>query len=128
MNSKSEDVGLLVVKIHQGVNLKVKHPLVVLQVGPELKHTTPKFNDQNPIWEETFRFTLEKPAEAMLHVIVCSMSRMDKFLHKNMLGVVDLRIADVVKEKNIYSISNFGNGQVHMELQLQHATSGALIS
>ncbi|XP_076918846.1 protein C2-DOMAIN ABA-RELATED 11-like [Bidens hawaiensis] len=126
--SKSEGAGLLVVTINQGVRLNVKHPYVSLRVGSELKHTTTKFYDQNPVWVEEFQFTLEKPAEAVLWLTVCSASQMDRFLHKDVLGGVEISIADVVREKHMTSIYHFGGGRIHVELHFQHATREAFIN
>ncbi|XP_076911804.1 uncharacterized protein LOC143569890 isoform X2 [Bidens hawaiensis] len=49
MAFKSEDVGVLVVTIHRGVNLEVKHPFVTLLVGTDKRHTTTKKHNQNPV-------------------------------------------------------------------------------
>ncbi|XP_076881920.1 synaptotagmin-2-like [Bidens hawaiensis] len=120
--SKSEDAGVLVITIHRGVNLEVKHPFVSLLVGTDKKHTTTKKHNQNPVWDESFQFTLEKPAEAILDLEVCSGSVMDRIHHKYNLGGVKIDVMDVVKQKHTNSIFHIGNGSIHAELHFLHST------
>ncbi|MFS8029368.1 putative protein kinase RLK-Pelle-CrRLK1L-1 family [Helianthus anomalus] len=111
--ASSEGGGLLVVTIHEANNLQGKHPFVLLRVGHDIKRTTTMKNNQNPVWKETFKFTLEKPTKAILHLVVCS----DSWSKKDILGDVDISLADVVKEKQMNNMYNFGNGRIHVELQ-----------
>ncbi|XP_021999048.1 probable receptor-like protein kinase At5g38990 isoform X2 [Helianthus annuus] len=112
--ASSEGGGLLVVTIHEGNDLKGKHPFVILRVGDDIKRTT---NNQNPVWKETFKFTLEKPTKAILHLVVCSDARSKK----DILGDVDISLADVVKEKQMNNMYNIGNGRIHVELQWERS-------
>ncbi|KAJ0495262.1 putative protein kinase RLK-Pelle-CrRLK1L-1 family [Helianthus annuus] len=81
--ASSEGGGLLVVTIHEGNDLKGKHPFVILRVGDDIKRTTTMKNNQNP----------------------------------DILGDVDISLADVVKEKQMNNMYNIGNGRIHVELQ-----------
>ncbi|KAI3744565.1 hypothetical protein L1987_57648 [Smallanthus sonchifolius] len=73
--------------------------------------------NQNPVWKETFKFTLEKPTKAILKLAVLSdWSSWGNNLKEN-LGDVDISVADVVKEKHMDNIYNIGDGQIHVELQ-----------
>ncbi|XP_076918849.1 synaptotagmin-1-like [Bidens hawaiensis] len=119
MASKSADAGVLVVTIDRGVNLEVKHLYVSLLVGSDKKHTTTKKHNQNPVWEETFHFTLEKPADAILDLEVYSDSLMDRIHDKYKLGGVKI---DVVKAKHKNNIFPIGNGCIHAELYFMHST------
>ncbi|KAI3744559.1 hypothetical protein L1987_57642 [Smallanthus sonchifolius] len=114
----SEGGGLLVVTIHEGNDLEGKHPFVILRVGHDIRRTTTMKNNQNPVWKETFKFTLEKPTKAILHLVVCS----DSWSKKAVLGDVDVIVADVVKEKQMNNIYNIGNGRIHVELQWESST------
>ncbi|KAJ0580657.1 putative C2 domain-containing protein [Helianthus annuus] len=95
----------------QGNDLvKGKHPFVILRVvGHDIKRTTTMKNNQNPVW----KFTLEKPTKAILHLVVCS----DSWSKKDILGDVDISLADVVKEKQMNNMYNIGNTRIHVELQ-----------
>ncbi|XP_076894255.1 putative serine/threonine-protein kinase PBL7 [Bidens hawaiensis] len=90
---ESDRGGSLVVTIHEGNDLKEKHSYTV-------KH------NHNPVWKETFKFTLEKPAQAILHLDVSDLN---------------ISVADVVKEKHMNYIYNVGTGRIHVELQWEPA-------
>ncbi|KAL8269051.1 hypothetical protein R6Q59_002849 [Mikania micrantha] len=60
--SASDGGGLLAVTIHEGNNLKGKHPFVILRVGHDIKRTATMKNNQNPVWKERFKYAVEKPA------------------------------------------------------------------
>ncbi|KAJ0727103.1 putative protein kinase RLK-Pelle-DLSV family [Helianthus annuus] len=111
--ASSEGGGWLVVTIHEANNLEGKHPFVLLRVGDDIKRTTTIKNNRNPVWKETFRFTLEKPTKAILHLFVCSANWNVKLV----LGDVEISVADVVKEKQMNNRYNIGNGRIHVELQ-----------
>ncbi|XP_076911802.1 uncharacterized protein LOC143569890 isoform X1 [Bidens hawaiensis] len=71
-NSKNEDGGWLVVTVHEGVNLQLEHPRVMLAIGTDSAFTTIKYDNLNLVWEESFRFTLKKPQEEILILTVYS--------------------------------------------------------
>ncbi|XP_076918848.1 synaptotagmin-2-like [Bidens hawaiensis] len=118
MVSESDGAGVLMVTIHRGFNLNVRRPYVGVLVGSDKKYTTAK-QSKNPVWEESLRFGLEKPAEAELLLVVYSDLTMDKFLDKHILGRVRISVADVVREKHMNSIYHIGNGRIHAELQFR---------
>ncbi|KAD4983189.1 hypothetical protein E3N88_19860 [Mikania micrantha] len=108
-----EGGGLLAVTIHEGNNLKAKHSFVIMRVGYDIKRTWTMRNNQNPVWKETFKFAVKKPAKAVLRLVVCSSSWIKK---SEVLGDVDISVADVVQEKHM-NIYNIGNSRIHVELQ-----------
>ncbi|KAK1425816.1 hypothetical protein QVD17_21177 [Tagetes erecta] len=77
------DGGTLVVTIHEGNNLKMRKPYVNLSIGYDIRRTTTWMKGHDPIWKETFKFTLEKPAKATLQLAVLSESKIDASLWKS---------------------------------------------
>ncbi|KAK1425819.1 hypothetical protein QVD17_21180 [Tagetes erecta] len=108
--------GLLVVIIHKGNDLERRRNLFVfLRIGYDMRSTTKVSKNQNPVWEETFKFTLDKPAKSVLHLVVEADSSYGNNLKDN-LGDVDIRVADVVKEKHMNYWYKVGTGRLHVEL------------
>ncbi|KAI3796014.1 hypothetical protein L1987_38675 [Smallanthus sonchifolius] len=111
--------GLLVVTIHEGNDLKGKHPHISLRVGFDMRKTKMMMNHKNHVWEETFNFNVKRPAKATLHLVVCSNSLREAF--KGDLGEMDISVADVVKQKHINNVYNIGNGRIHVDLRWEHS-------
>ncbi|KAL8269063.1 hypothetical protein R6Q59_002861 [Mikania micrantha] len=85
---------------------------IVTALENSLRYQTMR-NNQNPVWKETFKFAVKKPAKAVLRLVVCSSSWIKK---SEVLGDVDISVADVVQEKHM-NIYNIGNSRIHVELQ-----------
>lgn len=117
--------GLLAVIIHEAQDVEGKHhtnPFVrVLFKGEERKTKHVKKN-RDPRWEEEFQFMLEEPpTNDRIHVEVVSTSTHLGLLHpKEILGYVDINLADVVNNKRInekYHLIDSKNGKIQIEMQ-----------
>ncbi|KAK1425820.1 hypothetical protein QVD17_21181 [Tagetes erecta] len=111
----SECGGLLVVTIDRGYNLGRK-PYVHLHLRQDLRATTKK-TAENQVWDETFKFTLDKPSKATLRLMVFTDSWFDHIRGRYHLGMVDISVADVIKKGRLKDTYNFGNGHLRVELQ-----------
>lgn len=118
------DGGLLVVSVHQAQDLEGKHhtnPYVrLLLKGEERKTKTIKKN-RDPRWEEDFEFMLEEPpTDDKLRVEVFSTSSRIGFHPKELLGYVDINLADAVSNRRInqnYNLIESKNGRIQIEVQ-----------
>nr|XP_027091681.1 synaptotagmin-2 isoform X2 [Coffea arabica] len=125
-----ESGGLLVVIVHEAQDLEGKHhtnPSVRLLFRGEERRTKPVKKNRDPRWEEEFQFMLdEPPTDDRIHVEVVSTSSRMGLLHpKEILGYVDIYLADVVSNKRMnerYHLIDSKNGRIQIELQWR--TSG----
>ncbi|CDP07376.1 unnamed protein product [Coffea canephora] len=125
-----ESGGLLVVIVHEAQDLEGKHhtnPSVRLLFRGEERRTKPVKKNRDPRWEEEFQFMLdEPPTDDRIHVEVVSTSSRMGLLHpKEILGYVDIHLADVVSNKRMnerYHLIDSKNGRIQIELQWR--TSG----
>ncbi|KAJ4964296.1 hypothetical protein NE237_024235 [Protea cynaroides] len=116
--------GVLVIIVHEAEDLEGKYhtnPYVrILFMGEERKTKRLKKN-RNPRWEEEFTFTLEEPPiNDRLHVEVISTSSKSLLHPKELLGYVDINLADVVHNKRInekFHLIDSKNGKILIELQ-----------
>ncbi|XP_043812478.1 synaptotagmin-2 isoform X2 [Manihot esculenta] len=117
--------GLFVVIVHEAQDVEGKHhtnPYVRLLFRGEERRTKLVKKNRDPRWEEEFQFTLEEPpTNDRLHVEVVSASSRIGLLHpKEILGYVDINLADVVNNKRInekYHLIDSRNGRIQIELQ-----------
>ncbi|KAJ0845428.1 putative C2 domain-containing protein [Helianthus annuus] len=117
--------GLLVVTIHEGSDIKVKakHPYIDLRIGLDYRKTETMNNRQHHVWEETFKFTVENPAKATLHLELCSSSWRESFsLAYQGSSLVDISVADVVKQKHMDNVYDIANGRIRVELRWEPST------
>ncbi|KAI7726820.1 LOW QUALITY PROTEIN: hypothetical protein M8C21_019517, partial [Ambrosia artemisiifolia] len=110
----SSNGGFLVVTIHEGNDLKRGRLHVGLRVGFDAKKTETITNNGYVVWDETFRFTIEKPSKAVLHLVPTINHWTSQ---KEVVGDLDISVADVVKEKLMNNIYNIAGGRLHVELQ-----------
>ncbi|OVA19601.1 C2 calcium-dependent membrane targeting [Macleaya cordata] len=117
--------GLLVVIVHSAEDVEGKHhtnPYVRIIFRGEERKTKHVKKNRDPRWEEEFTFMLEEPPiNDKLHVEVVSTSSRIGLLHpKEILGYVDINLADVVSNKRInekYHLIDSKNGKIQIELQ-----------
>ncbi|KAF5762211.1 putative protein kinase RLK-Pelle-CrRLK1L-1 family [Helianthus annuus] len=117
--------GLLVVTIHEGSDIKVKakHPYIDLHIGLDFRKTETMNNHQHHVWEETFKFTVENPAKATLHLeLCCSSFRESLRLEYQGSSSVDISVADVVKQKHIDNVYDIAKGRIRVELRWEPST------
>nr|XP_043626896.1 probable serine/threonine-protein kinase PBL1 [Erigeron canadensis] len=118
--------GFLIVTIHKAYDLQTKNPFIMLRVGHDFRKSTVVKNNRNPVWEETFKFTIAKPPtkKTTLYMVVCS--RVSNFIFPSTtetMGDFDIILADVVKERHINKIYNLPKGRLHVELQWEPSAS-----
>ncbi|KAI3744562.1 hypothetical protein L1987_57645 [Smallanthus sonchifolius] len=110
--------GVLVDTIHEGSDLERRNAFDFLRLGYDMRRTTSGYKNNNPVWKETFKFTLEKPAKAILKLAVLSdSSSWPRNNLKENLGDVDISVLDVVKEKHMNNVYNIGNGRIELQLE-----------
>ncbi|XP_015884867.2 synaptotagmin-2 [Ziziphus jujuba] len=117
--------GLFVILVHEAEDVEGKHhtnPYVRLLFRGEERRTKQVKKNRDPRWDEEFSFTLEEPpTNDKLHVEVISASSRMGLLHpKEILGYVDIRLADVVNNRRInekYHLIDSKNGRIQIELQ-----------
>lgn len=117
--------GLLAVIIHEAQDVEGKHhtnPFVRLLFKGEERKTKHVKKNRDPRWEEEFQFMLEEPpTNDRIHVEVVSTSTHLGLLHpKEILGYVDINLADVVNNKRInekYHLIDSKNGKIQIEMQ-----------
>ncbi|CAK9139598.1 unnamed protein product [Ilex paraguariensis] len=117
--------GLLVVIVHEAQDVEGKHhtnPFVRILFRGEERKTKHVKKNRDPRWEEEFTFMLEEPpTNDKLHVEVVSTSSRIGLLHpKEILGYIDISLADVVSNKRInskYHLIDSKNGRIQIELQ-----------
>ncbi|XP_062101238.1 synaptotagmin-2-like isoform X2 [Humulus lupulus] len=117
--------GLLVIIIHEAEDVEGKYhtnPYVRLLFRGEEKKTKHVKKNRDPRWDEEFSFTLdEPPTNDKLYVEVVSVSSRMGLLHpKEVLGYVDIKLADVVSNRRInekYHLIDSKNGRIQIELQ-----------
>ncbi|KAL8269052.1 hypothetical protein R6Q59_002850 [Mikania micrantha] len=108
-----ETGGSLVVTIHNGNYRESRKTFVYLRLGYDVRRTTSIKSNENPIWNETFKFTLEKPANAILQLGFA----FESLWTQELLGDVDINVAEVVKEKHINNMYEFENVKIQVELK-----------
>ncbi|XP_010265981.1 PREDICTED: synaptotagmin-2-like isoform X1 [Nelumbo nucifera] len=117
--------GLLVVIVHEAQDVEGKHhtnPYARLIFKGEERRTKPIKKNRDPRWEEEFQFMLdEPPINDKLHVEVMSSSSKLGLLHtKEILGYIDINLADVISNKRInekYHLIDSKNGIIQIEMQ-----------
>ncbi|XP_051149981.1 synaptotagmin-2-like isoform X2 [Andrographis paniculata] len=121
--------GLLVVIVHEAQDLEGKHhtnPSVRLHFRGEERKSKIVKKSRDPRWDEEFQFVVEEPpSNEKIHVEVVSISKRMGLRHpKEILGYVDIRLADVVNNKRInerYNLIDSKNGRIQIEMQWRTA-------
>ncbi|XP_051132754.1 synaptotagmin-1-like [Andrographis paniculata] len=119
--------GLLVVTVHEAEDVEGKHhtnPYVRIIFKGEERKTKQIKKNRDPRWEEEFTFMLEEPPlKERMHVEVVSTSTRIGLLHpKEILGYVDINLADVISNRRIndkFHLIDSKNGRIQIELQWQ---------
>ncbi|KAF4348251.1 hypothetical protein CsatB_008417 [Cannabis sativa] len=117
--------GLLVIIVHEAEDVEGKYhtnPYARLLFRGEERKTKYVKKNRDPRWDEEFQFPLdEPPTNDKLHVEVVSVSSRMGLLHpKEVLGYVDIKLADVVSNRRInekYHLIDSKNGKIQIELQ-----------
>uniref|UniRef100_A0A803NLZ8 C2 domain-containing protein n=1 Tax=Cannabis sativa TaxID=3483 RepID=A0A803NLZ8_CANSA len=117
--------GLLVIIVHEAEDVEGKYhtnPYARLLFRGEERKTKYVKKNRDPRWDEEFQFPLdEPPTNDKLHVEVVSVSSRMGLLHpKEVLGYVDIKLADVVTNRRInekYHLIDSKNGKIQIELQ-----------
>ncbi|MCL7040451.1 hypothetical protein MKW94_004632 [Papaver nudicaule] len=117
--------GMLVVIVHSAEDVEGKHhtnPYVCLIFRGEERKTKYVKKNRDPRWEEEFTFMLEEPPmDDRIHFEVVSSSSRIGLLHpKEILGYVDINLADVINNKRIkekYHLIDSKNGKIQIEMQ-----------
>eukprot|EP00249_Psilotum_nudum_P004672 c18179_g1_i1 orf=700-2313(-) len=119
-----EGGGLLIVTILEGEDLEGKHhtnPYARVIFRGEKRKTKPIKKNRDPRWDAEFEYVLdEPPINDTLKVEVMSKG-MGLGLHfRELLGYVDISLADVVNNRRInekYQLIDSRNGKIQIELQ-----------
>ncbi|XXG75020.1 hypothetical protein AAC387_Pa07g3613 [Persea americana] len=119
-----EGGGLLVVIVHEAQDVEGKHhtnPYVRILFRGEQRKTKHIKKNRDPRWEEEFQFMLEEPpVNDRMHIEVMSRPPSIGLHPKEVLGYVDISLADVVNNKRInekYHLIDSKNGKIQLELQ-----------
>uniref|UniRef100_A0A1D1YIT7 Extended synaptotagmin-2 n=1 Tax=Anthurium amnicola TaxID=1678845 RepID=A0A1D1YIT7_9ARAE len=116
--------GLLVVIVHEAQDLEGKHhtnPFVRVLFKGEEKKTKHIKKNRDPRWGEEFTFMCgEPPVNDRIHVEVVSRPPSIGIHSKEILGYIDVNLADVINNKRInekYHLIDSKNGRLQIEMQ-----------
>ncbi|KAJ0969943.1 hypothetical protein J5N97_022820 [Dioscorea zingiberensis] len=116
--------GLLVVVVHEAQDLEGKHhtnPYVRILFRGDEKKTKYIKKNRDPRWEEEFQFMCEEPpTNDRIHLEVLSKAPSIGIHSKEILGYIDINLADVVSNKRInekFHLIDSKNGRIQVELQ-----------
>ncbi|KAM0938732.1 putative C2 domain, synaptotagmin-like mitochondrial-lipid-binding domain, C2 domain superfamily [Dioscorea sansibarensis] len=116
--------GLLVVIVHEAQDLEGKHhtnPYVRVIFRGEERKTRHIKKNRDPRWGDEFQFMCEEPpTNDRIHLEVLSKAPSIGIHSKEVLGYIDINLADVVSNKRInekYHLIDSKNGRIQIELQ-----------
>ncbi|XP_039138470.1 synaptotagmin-2-like [Dioscorea cayenensis subsp. rotundata] len=116
--------GLLVVIVHEAQDLEGKHhtnPYVRVIFRGEERKTRHIKKNRDPRWGDEFQFMCEEPpTNDRIHLEVLSKAPSIGIHSKEVLGYIDINLADVVSNKRInekYHLIDSKNGRIQIEMQ-----------
>ncbi|KAI3734735.1 hypothetical protein L6452_14211 [Arctium lappa] len=116
--------GVLLVTVQGAEDVEGEHhnnPYAIVIFRGETKKTKIVKRSRDPKWNEEFQFMLdEPPIHDKIHVQIMSKRSRMSFYSKELLGYVDINLADVVNNGRInhkFHLIDSKNGVVHVELR-----------
>ncbi|KVI05026.1 hypothetical protein Ccrd_016665, partial [Cynara cardunculus var. scolymus] len=116
--------GVLLVTVQGAEDVEGEHhnnPYAMVIFRGETKKTKIVKRSRDPKWNEEFQFMLdEPPINDKIHVQIMSKRSRMSFYSKELLGYVDINLADVVNNGRInhkFHLIDSKNGLVHVELR-----------
>lgn len=116
--------GVLLVTVQGAEDVEGEHhnnPYALVIFRGETKKTKIVKRSRDPKWNEEFQFMLdEPPIHDKIHVQIMSKRSRMSFYSKELLGYVDINLADVVNNGRInhkFHLIDSKNGVVHVELR-----------
>lgn len=130
----NEGGGCLIVTIHEGQHLDEKNPIVYLKLDGDssrhdfIRQTTHANNRKNPVWNEKFEFTFDKPpTDRILTLYVYgSSSWMQSFTGWNDFtgsnNYIEISLAEIVNKKHtnkIYKLTNSKYSDAGLRVEME---------
>nr|GEX96698.1 C2 domain-containing protein [Tanacetum cinerariifolium] len=121
--------GRLIVTIFEAEDIQVTNPFIYVTIENDRRQTTLAKKSFDPVWNEEFMFSFEKPpTNEILNLELHSSSQMSKLFQWTKRGHVNISLEDIVEKtrtKEMYHLEDTTRGgRIHVELEWRTSLQG----